>query len=273
MTGEDAAELPKTGLWLMEKALWKQVENLPLNKRRHLSSIGYIATKAYGMDPENKWQELMYDDIEKYQQQRNTNGLSDYEKKNLPKSMKDMLKAAREYHHRIKRTYTKENPTLHDLYKVQKWFVLRLVTELPFRNDLPTVNVKAKTGNYLDKVGKTGLKIVMQRFKNSDKIGTRTVKLSRGAASAVKKFLKYRAKSGVTHDFLLSSWKGEPMTKKGYSQMLLNTTEELLDKRVGSRMIRVLFATENKQTIEQSAKVTNDLLHTAPQTRQYVRKT
>ena len=214
----------------------------------------------------------MLDDVEKYQAQRNLNKRSDYEKENLPKSIGELKRAAKEYQLRIKRTYAKDEPTLHDLYQVQKWFVLRLVTELPFRNDLPTINISKRSGNYLDKSGKSGLKVVMNVFKNSDKVGKRVVNLSRAAAGVIKKFLKFRKKSGVSHEFLLTAHNGEPMTKKAYSQMLIKLTNELLGKRVGSRMIRVLFATENKHTIDQSAKVTNDLLHTASQTKQYIRR-
>ena len=106
--------------------------------------------------------------------------------------MKELKKAAKEYQRRIKRVYKKKDPTLGDLYAVQKWLVLRLVTELPFRNDLPTINVNEKTGNYLDKAERgKGLRIVMQSFKASDKIGKRIVPLSRGVAAVLKKFMKY----------------------------------------------------------------------------------
>jgi hypothetical protein len=268
----ESEKIPEGGKWLMSGILEKKVKALPLNKRRHLTSIGYIASKAYGLKESNKWQDLMLADVARYQKERNKHKRSDYEEKNLPDSMKDVEKAAKEYGRRIKRIYKKVNPTLADLYKVQKWLVLRLITELPFRNDLPTINVKEKKGNYLDKAGKKGLIIVMTEFKASDKVGPRTVKLSRGVVQVLKKFLKYRDAAGVEHDFLLSARNGNKMTKKGFSQMVIKTTEELLSKRVGSRIMRVLTATENKDIIEKASELTNKLLHTAEQTKQYVRK-
>jgi hypothetical protein len=268
----DFEKIPDGSKWLMIDKLEKKVKALPLNKRRHLTSIGYIASKAYGIQADNKWNALMTRDMEAYQIERNKNKKSEYEEKNLPDSMKDVQKAAKEYQRRIKRIYEKTDPTLADLYKVQKWLVLRLITELPFRNDLPTVNISEKTGNYLDKEGKKGLKIVMTDFKSSDKVGPRTIKLSRGVVQVLKKFLKYRDSTGVDHDFLLSARNGKKMTKKGFSQMVIKTTEELLSKRVGSRIMRVLTATENKDILEKASDITNSLLHTAKQTKQYIRK-
>ena len=271
MTGKDNA-VPKTSGWMMTKELEKKVKNLPLNKRRHLTSVGYIATKAYKLPADNKWHDMMLNDINKYQAERNKNKRSNYEKQNLPKNVAELKRAAREYKISIKRIYKKENPTLSELYKVQKWVVLRLITELPLRNDLPTVNIHEKTGNYLDKSGKTGLKLVMQDFKASDKVGTREIKLSRSVATVLKNFIVYRKKAGIDHDFLLSSQNGQRMTKGGYSQMLIKTTNELLGKRVGSRMIRVLAATEHKDVIDKVDNLTNKLLHTSKQTRQYIRR-
>ena len=267
----DFEKIPDGSKWLMSEKLEKKVKALPLNKRRHLTSIGYIASKAYGLKADNKWQELMIADVDKYQKERNKNKKSAYEEKNLPESLNDVKKAAKEYWQRIKRIYGKSDPTLADLYKVQKWLVLRLITELPFRNDLPTINVSEKKGNYLDKE-KKGLKIVMTDFKASDKVGPRTVKLSRGVVVVLKKFLKYREAAGIEHDFLLSARNGSKMTKKGYSQMIIKTTSELLNKRVGSRIMRVLTASENKDVLLEANEITNKMLHTAQQTRQYIRK-
>ena len=54
--------------------------------------------------------------------------------------------------------------------------------------------------------------------------------------------------------------------------MLIKTTNELLGKRVGSRMVRVLAATEHKDVIDKVDNLTNKLLHTSKQTRQYIRR-
>ena len=111
----------------------------------------------------------------------------------------------------------------------------------------------------------------MTKFKNSDKIGTRTIKLSRASSMAMKKFLRYRD-GLVEHDFLFSLKSGKAMTRKAFSQALIKLTSELLGKRIGTRLIRVMFASMNSSLLNAADKVSNNLLHSAKQTRSYVRK-
>ena len=62
------------------------------------------------------------------------------------------------------------------------------------------------------------------------------------------------------------------MTRSAFSQGLINLTQKLLGQRVGTRIIRVLFATSNRDEILKAESVTNKLLHTSEQTKQYIRK-
>ena len=158
-----------------------------------------------------------------------------------------------------------------NLYKIQWWIILRLIQELPFRNDLPTLNVKAKKGNHLLKHGKQ-YKIKMVEFKNADKIGPREIILGKKNSRLLKQFLAFRDKCKITHDLLFSLKSGKPMTRSAFSQGLINLTQKLLGQRVGTRIIRVLFATLHRDEILKSESVTNKLLHTSEQTKQYVRK-
>ena len=50
--------------------------------------------------------------------------------------------------------------------------------------------------------------------------------------------------------------------------------QRFLEKKIGSRTIRILHASdkENREAIEKSSELTKKLLHTAAQTKQYVRK-
>ena len=146
-----------------------------------------------------------------------------------------------------------------------------MTTNTPFRNDLPTINVEHEKGNYLSK-NKNSYTIVMTQFKNSDKVGPKKIKLNRSNSMEMKKFLRYRDQV-VDHDFLFSLKSGAPMTKKAFSQQLIKITDNLLGKRVGSRLIRVLFAPDNKQALQKADDVSNKMLHskTGLQTRKYVR--
>ena len=265
-------EIPKSSKWLMSQKLEKEYKKLPFNIRRHLSSSGYIATKLYSdLKPDNKWKEFMMEDAQKYDEHRSKNTKSDYEEKNIPKNgLKDLIKLAKDFKKEIKRIF--ELPSSKsNLYKYQLWVALKLMTtDLVLRNDLPTISVEKETGNYLKK-HKSQYTVVMTKFKNSDKIGDREIKLNRSNSMALKKFLKYRSEI-VDHEFLFSNKKGEPMTKKAFSQALIKLTNDRLGKRIGSRLIRVMYATSEKDKLDAADEVTNKMLHSREQTRQYTRK-
>jgi hypothetical protein len=215
----------------------------------------------------------MIQDAQKYEASRDRNKKSSYEEKHLPKNgLKEVQKAFKTYKTQINSIFQKP-PSLQNLYKYQLYIALKLMsTNTPFRNDLPTINVEKEKDNYLVK-SKNTYKIVMTKFKNSDKVGPKEVKLDRANSMEMKKFLKYRD-AVVDHDFLFSLKSGKPMNKSAFSQALIKLTENLLGKRVGSRLIRVLFASDNKAALQKADDVSNKMLHskTGLQTRKYVRK-
>jgi hypothetical protein len=262
-------ELSTKGTWVNSDKLKTKVKELSLNVRRNLSSALLIATRVYKID-EKYWYTRMIEDATKYQAKRKQNKKSDYEKQHLPESFEKLKKKTSEYKNGLKLNFASP-PTLGNLYKIQWWIILRLIQELPFRNDLPTLNVKAKKGNHLLKHGKQ-YKIKMVEFKNADKIGPREIILSKKNSRLLKQFLAFRDKCKITHDLLFSLKSGKPMTKSAFSQGLIGLTQKLLGQRVGTRLIRVLFATSNREEIEKASDVTNKLLHSSEQTKQYIRK-
>ena len=270
---DESDEIPvNNDKWLMSEKLMNAVKKQPINKRRHLSSAAFTATKVYNIKADNKWKTQMQADIAAYEAERNKNKKSDHEIKNMPKNLDELKKSAREYRKRIARIYDKPSPTIADLFKVQKWLIIRLSYVIPFRNDLPTINVEKQTGNYLKSV-KKGLTIVMNDFKASDKIGSKEIKLGKAEVVVLKRFLKYRKDAKVDHDFLLTARSGKPMTKRGYSQILSKTFEELLGKKVGVRILRVLYATEHKDIIDKAKDIQDKMLHgNQKQTKNYTRK-
>ena len=267
-------ELPKTKTWLMSEKLENKYKKFPYNVRRHLSTAAFIATKLYSIKPDNKWNTHMIKDAQKYEASRGRNEKSPYEQKHLPKNgLQDVQKALKTYKIQINSIF-KKTPSLQNLYKYQLYIALKLMsTNTPFRNDLPTINVESEAkGNYLVK-NKNTYKIIMTDFKNSDKVGPKEVKLNRANSMEMKRFLKYRD-AVVDHEFLFSLKSGKPMTKSAFSQALIKLTENLLGKRVGSRLIRVLFATSKKIDLQKADDISNQMLHskTGLQTRKYVRK-
>ena len=275
---EDSApkleDFPKQSRWLMSEKLEKAYKNLPLKSRRHLSAAAVIAGKMYDLDSDNKWSKFMKKDVDEYEQKRNQNKMSKYEHENIPSNgLKDIKKALKIYRTQIKNIFTKK-ASLANLYKWQFYLALKLMsTSAPVRNDLPTLDIETETGNYLKRT-KNSFTIVLQQFKNSKKLGPREIKLNRANNMEVKKFLKYRDKLDLPHTKLFSLRSGKPMTKTAFSQGLIKLTNKLLDKKIGSRLLRVMYATQHSDTLQKASEITDKMLHAegGKQTRQYVKK-
>ena len=268
---EEDSPLPVTGGWLAKKNLKDKLTKLDLKKRRHLSIAGVKAAKMYKVNSD--WfEKQMYKDANAYSQKRGENKKSDKEKASWPDNgLKSLKKAAKLMWNRVK-ILLKQAPSLKTLYKYQLFILLKLYTTLPLRNTFADIRLtKSENNNYL-KTGKGNFEIVLQNHKTSKKVGTKTVKLNRASTMATRKFLKYRADL-VTHDFLLSNVKGERLSKTALGKSIHRITKELLGKAFGSRIIRVLFATDNAKTIKEAQEISDKLLHSSLKTTQgYVRK-
>ena len=230
----------------------------------------YKATQAYKLTDNNTWYKEMINTQKKYMEQRSKNEPSEKEKALIPKAgLKAVKRSVVELKRRLKYVFAEE-PSVSSLYRIQWWLVLKLMVETPMRNDWPTLRVSGTTGNRLEKA-KSGYQIIMTEYKNSNRLGPREIKVSRAGGMAIKKFLTMRKKVAIEHDFLMSNRQGHPLSKGGFSKALQKTTSVLLGKRIGSRIIRILFASFNQKLIKDAAQVTDSLLHTAKQTAQYIR--
>ena len=89
---------------------------------------------------------------------------------------------------------------------------------------------------------------------------------------AVRRFLKYRAGVDLSHDYLLTSLTGKPLTRAAFGKALRGQTEALLGKKIGSRIIRVVVATENAAILKKAAALSASFLHSEKRTLDYVRK-
>jgi hypothetical protein len=90
---------------------------------------------------------------------------------------------------------------------------------------------------------------------------------------ALRKFLRYREKV-VDHDWFLSSKRGGRMTRAALGKALHRYTKQLTNKAFGSRLIRVLAATDKKDEISAVADLSHKMLHGegGKTTKEYVRK-
>ena len=248
-------DIADNGKWLSSAKVEKAYKGLPFNKRRHLSTGAVKAHQAYKTHESKNgkvWYQRMLDDQEEYQENRNKNTATDSEQaKFLKNGLADIKKAATEYKRQLNRQL-KQGPSLKTLYKYQNYMSIRLFLELPFRNDFPSfklTNFDTKKDNYI-KLGKQA-KFVVNQYKNSDTLGPREVEISKSLTTALKQFLKYR-KLIVTHDFLLTDMKNQPMKKATFGKSIQKIMETLTNKRIGSRILRIMHANQNKDIIRKA---------------------
>ncbi len=262
--------IPTTAKWLKSEKLFEKYKKIPVNIRRHLSTGAQKAVQAYKLEEYTKWYTAMLEDQQLYQTQREKGEKSETEKKLwLKGGVKDIKKASNEVKRRLRHELT-QDPNLNTLYRYQFYLILKLFAELPVRNTFASLKVSGTKGNHIVQPRKGNIKFVFTEFKNSDKLGPRTLELSRAATMALRKFLAYR-KGLVEHDFLLSTKRGEPLSKSAMGKALHVVTKEILGKSVGSRLFRVIHATEQRDVITAASELSKKMLHSERRTADYVR--
>ena len=268
-------DIPGTGAWLAKDDLMAKFKKLPLTQRRTMSVAAVKAAQVYGKTHE-KWISQMYKSQSEYTDQRNKNEKTDKEKKLWPKGGFSAIKQAATEQKRRIRHILSEEPSFPGLFAYGMYIVLRLFSELPFRNTFATLQVsETKEGNYIEvpKTKKSPIKFHLRQFKNSKQIGEREFTLGKANSGALRKFLKYREDAGVKHKFLLSTKNGSRMTRANLGKSLHKVTKDLLGKAFGSRLIRILASTEAKPEIDKAVAMSEKLLHgRMKQTKQYTRK-
>ena len=266
----DAKELPDTGKWLSDSALKKKYRALPLSSRRHLSSAAVKAARAYGVSDEY-WVEQMTKDSDEYQSKRSKRKLTDAEEQKIPKDgYKAIKKLASEYARRNKRAWATR--TSQGIYKRGIWFLLKLMSAIPLRNTAASLRIADDGESNALVIPKKGLgKRIIRQHKAAKKIGTKTIPLTRALTTAARAFLRYRG--DLEHDRVFSNTSGGPLSKSALGKTLHRVTGDLLGKKFGSRMIRILAARANSEVLEQAQKLSNAMLHgDEKQTLQYAKK-
>ena len=221
------------------------------------------------------WFQRMVADTEAYEKNRAKNKKSPTEKENWPKGgWHAIRKAANDFIKRNRFAIHNGDPSLKKLYLYQTYIVLRLFSEIPFRNGFADFHLTDVSGkNYVSVPKKGSIQFVVREHKNVKSMGEKKIKVSRGGTTQLRKFLKFRAEVvDNKNDHFLNTLKGTKMTRSALGKMLQRTLRKLLNKNIGSRLIRVLAATENRDSIEKVSKLSDSLLHTTKQSKEYVRK-
>ena len=262
--------LPETASWLKAKTLYEKYKKLPLEKRRALSVAAVKAGQAYGLKDNKKWYDAMLSDIKEYKQKRSQQNKSEVEKKLwLEGGLKDLKRASTEYKREIRRQLA-EN-TLKSLYLYSKYLILRAYSELPLRNTLADVEIGSGENHLSKKKGIYTLKLT--KYKTSAKVGPIEVPISRALSTAITKYVKYRSQFDLDHKFLLVNAQGKKLSRKALGIILQKLSKKYLGKAVGTRQLRVQFATENREVIEKALKISKGMLHSDMKTTKgYTRK-
>ena len=266
-------DVPETAAWLGKDELMKKYKKLDLSKRRHLSVSAVKASQAYDSKKHlEKWTTMMYKDSSEYNSKRAENKRTPEEMDKWPKKGYPALKnASTEYKRRIRNIFQQE-PSMKNLYSYSKYIIIRFYSTVAMRNDLASIMVKKYgEGNYLSRA-KGVYTIHMKIFKTAKHFGDTEIKLDKNLSKVIFDYVKYRDAVGIKHKFLLSNQKGGPLTRSALGKILTKLTSDLLNKKIGSRIIRVLKATSMRKQIEAVADLSKEMLHSGKQTKQYTRK-
>ena len=265
-----AEKIPETSSWLTQASLFKKYKAIPLNKRRALSVGAVKAGQGYSMKDNKKWYDAMISDVQAYKEQRGLQLKSEAEKKHWPKEgIKVLKKIASEFKRSIRLAL--QTPNVESLYLYSQYILVKFYSEVQLRNTLADVEI-VKGDNYLSK-SKGIYTIHLSKFKASDRVGNVEIKLSRALSTAIHKYLKFRAQVKPDHTYLLVNAKGGKLSKKGLGVLLQKLTKKFTGKAFGTRLIRVLKATENKKVLDKALKISKEMLHSNLETTvSYARK-
>ena len=267
------SDLPENTAWLKTEKLKKAYEKVPLAKRRHLSVAAHQFFKAHGK-VDSYWQGRMFTDSDAYSRERSKNKKSATEQKNwVDNALGKLKKISTEFKRSINHKLRKE-PSVKHLWLYTQYLILRFYSEHQLRNDLATVKLKSssKSDNILKRVKGSRYDLHMNSFKASDKIGSRVIHISRALSNVLYQYIQYRNRVAVKHDNLLSNIDGKVLSKMGLGRILRKMTADKLGKTIGTRMLRIFNATRHAKLLEKAAQVSHGMLHSAKQTKEYVRK-
>ena len=112
----------------------------------------------------------------------------------------------------------------------------------------------------------------MKDFKSSNKIGEIVVTLSKALSRVVAKYLKYRSKLDLDHEYLIVNASGKKLSKAGLVKMLNRLTKKYTGKAFGTRMIRIMATTHQQEALDKAKKLASSMLHSLATSQTYVRK-
>ena len=266
-------EPPKHSRWI-NKTLLAKIRKFPLGKFKNMTIAGIKALGAYGTKNE-EWAKAMTKATERYNTERNKQKRTPREAKNWPDGgYKALSKLADELYGEVQDLFKKAPAavTLSELWKMARWFIVLFYSKHALRGDLGDLHSSKKGQNYIEKK-KGRWHAHVGQHKTVKAHGAIELELNAEVSKALDKYLPYvRAKT--THGFLISTKRGgKKMTRKDMMELLRNTTEARIGKRIGVQLVRVLKTTQHFKSIDESAKLRGELAHGPQMQWKYVSRT
>jgi len=264
-------EFPTTAAWLLKKELLKRFDNLSLEKRRSLGVVAVKLADAYNLkrDKTFPWVERMNKASDQYSEKRGKREWTDKEKLKKPdKGWKDVVRLAKFLMTRNRRFFNREldKVSRKDLYNMQRALIWALFKAIPLRLTyadlhIGTVDSKHKNIIFKSKNGKSVYKMIIRDHKTAKYRGKLEHSLPRYLSRFLNKFIAASKKLN-THDYLLANRNGTRMTKSGLSKYLTRESAKFFGNNgFSAAMIRVLFATHNREALESQKEVSAKLGH------------
>jgi hypothetical protein len=260
--------------WLSGKkgsALVKEVGKLPNNVARHLYLAGNTAYRVYSDDKDRStlWRSKTVESSNKYRDHRAKQKKSPNEEKNWA-TTKDLQKAATILKQKIK-PLLKKDLSNKEKYELQRYLIVKFYSTLALRLSPATLYLKTDStkNTLLRPRGKRKFVITLKDHKTVKSRGEIKLEVPITLSRELSKLLP---KLKQEHGYFLSNKTGGKLSKQALSKLLFRTFNNILGKKIGSRLIRVFKTTENKDKIEKASALQNELGHSASMQQTYIRK-
>ena len=262
-------DVPESAGWL-NAALLKRVKEMPLQRRKRYATAGLKAAQMYQAKKPN-WSKLMTAASEQYTRLRESGKRTKREDANWPKDgYKALKKLADEMHQEVSHLETKKIWNNRDLYRYQKYLIVRFYSAYALRGDLADVRIKKPFGSNWLAGTKGKYKIHVGEHKTARARGAIQIAIEDvPTAHAFRVFVPHAKK--ISHGFLLSTLRGSNrLTRQDMLRLIRNTTKERLGKNIGVQLIRVLKVSAHQKEIDRATELQKELGHSGTMQRRYI---
>ena len=266
---------PKGHAWINDALLKKMRKEgtLAFVKRNTIVAVKILQALGVKGAKVSVWGEAMRAASDEYGRERDKQKRTKREAENWPEGGYKALGTLTRKLYKLVEHLFDEPPkfvTSHELYEMQRWFVILFYSKHALRGDLGDVRIERKGHNYIYRTGTGPWQLHVGVHKTSKSYGAIDIKLDKAVSDGLNKFLPYvRAKT--KHGFLLSTRRDlKKLNRKDMMLMIQKTTKQHLGKNIGIQLIRVMKTTERLKAIDESTKLQREMGHDAGMQRRYV---